>query len=187
MWRGIAAKIYDLTLGKLRLILENKIIATDTAGLAVTDAKIASWFIRDRLQSKNIFGLIWENILNTKKNVLLAVSAAKESLLNAQMAIKLWLSKAAYPHLQAEYMLEFRKNFLRKMSIKQLIWKNILAIKENIKPSLEVSTATYEEFLSGLVNKRVNTILNIDKLKSTGFVPRTANDALAWCVTNYGK
>ena len=132
MWRGIAAKIYDLTLGKLRLILENKIIATDTAGLAVTDAKIASWFIRDRLQSKNIFGLIWENILNTKKNVLLAVSAAKESLLNAQMAIKLWLSKAAYPHLQAEYMLEFRKNFLRKMSIKQLIWKNILAIKENI-------------------------------------------------------
>jgi len=132
MWKGIAVKIYDLTLGKLRLILENRIIATDTVGLAVTDAKIAGWFIRDRLQSKNILGLIWENILNIKKNTITAMSAAKESLLNAQMAIKLWLSKAAYPHLQAEYMLEFRKNFLRKMSIKQLIWKNILAIKENI-------------------------------------------------------
>ena len=62
-----------------------------------------------------------------------------------------------------------------------------LAIKENIKPSLEVSTATYEEFLSGLVNKRVNTILDIEKLKSTGFNPRPASDALTWCVTNYGK
>ena len=62
-----------------------------------------------------------------------------------------------------------------------------IAVKNTIHPDLEVSSSTYEQFLSKLQNKRVNTILNIDKLKSAGFVPRKAKDALAWCLKNYGK
>jgi dTDP-4-dehydrorhamnose reductase len=62
-----------------------------------------------------------------------------------------------------------------------------LAVKNTIHSELKVSSATYEEFLSILQNKRVNTILNIDKLKSTGFAPRLAKTALDWCLQNYGK
>ena len=93
MWRGVAVKIYDLTLGKLRLILENRIIATDTFGLGVTNAKIAGWFIRDRLQSKNIAGLIWENILNLKKNVIDLISLKLTTFTNLLQARRLALDK----------------------------------------------------------------------------------------------
>ena len=62
-----------------------------------------------------------------------------------------------------------------------------MAVKETINPDLQVSITTYAEFLSILQNKRVNTILNIDKLKSTGFEPRSSKEALQWCVKNYGR
>ena len=62
-----------------------------------------------------------------------------------------------------------------------------MAVKNTINPDLEVGITTYEEFLSILQNKRVNTILNIDKLKLTGFTPRSSKEALQWCVKNYGR
>jgi len=61
-----------------------------------------------------------------------------------------------------------------------------LGIKKYIKPALEVISASYEHTLTLQTNKRVNTILSNDKLKSTGYVPRSAQTALAWCLKNYG-
>ena len=62
-----------------------------------------------------------------------------------------------------------------------------VALKENIKPSLIVTECSYEELLSKLPNKRVNTILSNQKLKDSGYQPRTAISALNWCIENYGK
>jgi len=62
-----------------------------------------------------------------------------------------------------------------------------LGVKEYIKPQLEVIEATYEHTLSLQPNRRVNTILSLDKLKDTGFFPAEAKDALAQCLENYGK
>ena len=62
-----------------------------------------------------------------------------------------------------------------------------ISIKEAIKPDFKVSKTSYEDFLSTLENKRVNTILSNEKLKSTGFNIRTAQEALAWCLENYSK
>jgi dTDP-4-dehydrorhamnose reductase len=62
-----------------------------------------------------------------------------------------------------------------------------LLIKEMLKPELEVKKVTYENLLEKLPNRRVNTVLSNEKLKSTGFVPRPANLALMWCLKNYEK
>jgi dTDP-4-dehydrorhamnose reductase len=58
-------------------------------------------------------------------------------------------------------------------------------IKEVLKPSLKVEKVDYEHLLSILPNRRVNTLLSIDKLIKTGYIPRTGVDALDWCVRNY--
>lgn len=62
-----------------------------------------------------------------------------------------------------------------------------VALKERIKPSLVVTECSYEEFLSRVPNKRVNTILSNQRLKNSGYQPRTAISALNWCISNYGK
>ena len=59
------------------------------------------------------------------------------------------------------------------------------AIKKTLSPNMEISKITYEELLSRLPNKRVNTILSTEKLRSTGYKPRSAIDALMWCLENY--
>ena len=60
-------------------------------------------------------------------------------------------------------------------------------IRDTISPNLVVEKSTYEELLEVLPNRRVNTVLSCDKLISTGYSPRTASDALDWCLENYGK
>jgi dTDP-4-dehydrorhamnose reductase len=60
-----------------------------------------------------------------------------------------------------------------------------LELKTNLHPEFIVNKISYDDYLKSLKVKRVNTILNIDKLKSTGFVPRTAKSALDWCIKNY--
>ncbi len=60
-------------------------------------------------------------------------------------------------------------------------------IKEKVFPELKVNKISYEDYLKTIKVKRVNTILNIDKLLSTGYSPRHAKDALNWCLENYGK
>lgn len=61
-----------------------------------------------------------------------------------------------------------------------------IALKK-IDPTLEVEAASYEEFLKTISVKRVNTVLDLTKLISSGHVPRSAWDALNWCVDNYGR
>jgi len=60
-------------------------------------------------------------------------------------------------------------------------------VREFIKPEMVVHLATYEETLQMQPNRRVNTILSNQKLKNTGYQPRTAAAALAWTLENYGK
>lgn len=60
-------------------------------------------------------------------------------------------------------------------------------IKHKINPSLKVSKISYEDYLKKIEVKRVNTILDVSKLITTGYMPRNAMAALNWCLENYGK
>lgn len=60
-------------------------------------------------------------------------------------------------------------------------------IKQKINPGLEVSVTTYDEYLRSLRVKRVNTLLDISKLISTGYIPRQTEETIDWCLDNYGK
>lgn len=62
-----------------------------------------------------------------------------------------------------------------------------LKIKETINPDLDVKKSSYQDHLNRTKVKRVNTLLNINKLLSTGYTPRSAESALEWCLKNYGK
>jgi len=62
-----------------------------------------------------------------------------------------------------------------------------LAIKEVLNPEMEVYKISYQELLDRLPNKRVNTLLSTEKLQKTGFVPRSGQESLRWCLENYGK
>ena len=62
-----------------------------------------------------------------------------------------------------------------------------MAIKNTLNKDLKVSESSYEDLLAKMPNRRVNTILSNQKLKSTGYTPRSAQEALEWCVKNYKK
>ena len=62
-----------------------------------------------------------------------------------------------------------------------------IKIKNHINNDLIVEKISYQDLLEILPNKRVNTILSCDKLISSGFTPRSATDALDWCLENYGR
>ena len=62
-----------------------------------------------------------------------------------------------------------------------------MGVKEYINPELGVEEISYEDLLDILPNRRVNTVLSIDKLLDTGFKPRTGKEALLWCLSNYDK
>ena len=62
-----------------------------------------------------------------------------------------------------------------------------MELKKTLKNSLSVTPITYHEHLKNIKVKRVNTILDIRKLLSTGYTPRSAYDALQWCISNYGE
>jgi len=60
-------------------------------------------------------------------------------------------------------------------------------IKESVNPSLIIEKSSYEDLLKILPNRRVNTILSCEKLIKSGFRPRSASEALGWCIENYGS
>ena len=61
-------------------------------------------------------------------------------------------------------------------------------LKDKIDPNLKVSSTSYEDYVGTLEVKRVNTLLNVNKyIRDTGHTPRSAIEALNWCVDNYGK
>ena len=62
-----------------------------------------------------------------------------------------------------------------------------LKIKETISPDLVVEKTSYQDYVNTLTVKRVNTLLNTNKLTSTGYTPRSSSDALQWCLENYNK
>ena len=62
-----------------------------------------------------------------------------------------------------------------------------LHVKARVSPSLGVSRISYHDYLKKLSVKRVNTLLSVDKLIATGYTPRSASEALDWCLDNYGK
>lgn len=60
-------------------------------------------------------------------------------------------------------------------------------LQKTIAPELKVENISYDDYLETLEVKRVNTLLDVSKLISTGYNPRSATDALDWCIENYGK
>jgi len=61
-------------------------------------------------------------------------------------------------------------------------------LKKYIDPSMSVNSISYSDYISRLKVKRVNTLISVDKyIKDTGHTPRHADEALMWCVRNYGK
>jgi len=58
-------------------------------------------------------------------------------------------------------------------------------VKKHLRPRMNVVQITYDEMLDMIPEKRVNAVLSVEKLKSTGFSPRSASDALTWCLENY--
>lgn len=63
-----------------------------------------------------------------------------------------------------------------------------IAVKlTKLNPNLNPQPIDYQEYLDSIEVKRVNTCLDIRKLKATGYLPRTAEEVIDWCVENYGK
>lgn len=63
-----------------------------------------------------------------------------------------------------------------------------IAVKlTKLNPELKPLTVDYQEYLDSIKVKRVNTVLNIEKLKKTGYHPRSAVEVIDWCVENYDK
>lgn len=60
-------------------------------------------------------------------------------------------------------------------------------LKETIAPDLRLGRISYIEYIKTLKVKRVNTLLDVRKLMATGYNPRSAINALDWCLKNYGK
>lgn len=60
-------------------------------------------------------------------------------------------------------------------------------LKNSIAPNLKVESIAYDDYIKNLKVKRVNTLLDVSKLISTGYNPRSATDALDWCIEKYGK
>jgi dTDP-4-dehydrorhamnose reductase len=63
-----------------------------------------------------------------------------------------------------------------------------IAVKlTKLNPDLNPQPIDYQKYLNSIEVKRVNTVLDISKLKATGYHPRTAHAVIDWCVENYGK
>lgn len=57
---------------------------------------------------------------------------------------------------------------------------------QKIDKNLFVEKINYENYLKTISVKRVNTILDLSKLINSGYTPRSAQEALDWCINNYG-
>lgn len=62
-----------------------------------------------------------------------------------------------------------------------------LMLKNELQPTMIVNKVAYSDYVKTLKVRRVNTVLDTSKLKSTGYNPRTSLEALTWCIENYGK
>lgn len=63
-----------------------------------------------------------------------------------------------------------------------------IAVKmKKLIPDFDPQPVEYEDYLKSIKVKRVNTILDVKKLQSSGFVTRSAEQVVDWCITNYGK
>jgi dTDP-4-dehydrorhamnose reductase len=60
-------------------------------------------------------------------------------------------------------------------------------IKDKVDKFFNPVKISYQDYLNKILVKRVNALLSVDKLKSSGYQPRTAIEALDWCLDNYGK
>ena len=60
-------------------------------------------------------------------------------------------------------------------------------IKSKLSPGMDVKKINYNDYISKINVKRVNTLLSVSKISSTGYIPRNAMSALNWCIDNYGK
>jgi len=58
---------------------------------------------------------------------------------------------------------------------------------KKIDKDLSVEKISYDKYLKNVAVKRVNTILDLTKLLATGYSPRSCQEALKYCVKNYGK
>jgi dTDP-4-dehydrorhamnose reductase len=58
-------------------------------------------------------------------------------------------------------------------------------IRDVLNSNLKVTKISYDKLLKRLPNRRVNTILSTQKLERSGYIPRSAETALNWCLENY--
>jgi dTDP-4-dehydrorhamnose reductase len=58
-------------------------------------------------------------------------------------------------------------------------------VRDYLSPKMKVTKVSYSDLLEKLPNRRVNTILSTQKLEDSGYSPRSALDALTWCLQNY--
>ena len=61
------------------------------------------------------------------------------------------------------------------------------SVRDFLSPNMKVSKISYNELLEKLPNRRVNTVLCVEKLRATGYTPRSADEALKWCLENYSE
>lgn len=64
-----------------------------------------------------------------------------------------------------------------------------IAVKLNdgLKLGKNPTAIDYESYVKSIGVKRVNTILDVSKLRDTGYPNRSAEQAIDWCVRNYGR
>lgn len=87
-----------------------------------------------------------------------------------------------------DHLLEWDKTGIYNCANEGTISPYEIAVKlTKLNPNLNPQPIDYQEYLDSISVKRVNTCLCINKLKSTGFFPRTAAEVIDWCVENYGK
>lgn len=60
-----------------------------------------------------------------------------------------------------------------------------VALNDKFSLGMHINSVSYQDYLKQIKVKRVNTLLSVDKLISTGFTPRSAQEALDWCIDNY--
>ena len=58
-------------------------------------------------------------------------------------------------------------------------------IKEKLNPAFKVEKISYENLLKKLPNRRVNTVLSVDKIIESGYTPRVCEEAIDLCLENY--
>ena len=64
-------------------------------------------------------------------------------------------------------------------------WDMATVIRYELAPKLKVEAIDYDEYVSSLKVRRVNTLLSSARLEQTGFFARDVKDAFRWAIENY--